>query len=137
MGYLEIQGWMDFEDIYVDAVVDAPPGACLVEVGVNMGRSLAFLARAAIDRGRGDLTIFGVDNWAQPASTDDSYVTLLAAHRGDPWTAFKWSMETHAAEELARVRIIRNDSAEAATVVPAPWFVFIDADPSYAACKRD
>jgi hypothetical protein len=84
MGYLEIQGWMDFEDIYVEAVANAPSGASLVEVGVNMGRSLAFLARTAIDRGRGDLSIYGVDNWAQPASTEHAYVTLLATTAATP-----------------------------------------------------
>jgi cephalosporin hydroxylase len=138
MSYRDIQGWMNFEDIYLDAVAEAPVGGVLVEVGVNMGRSLAFLARAAIDRGRTDLQIYGVDNWAGPASTDDaSYTRLLARHEGDAWKAFNWSMETHAPEELRRVQVLRHDSADAAVVVPAPWFVFIDADHSYAGCKRD
>jgi hypothetical protein len=35
------------------------------------------------------------------------------------------------------MHILRRDSAEAADLVPPPWFVFIDADHSYDACKRD
>ena len=138
LSYRDIQGWIDFGDIYAEAVAEAPHAATLVEVGVNMGRSLAFLARTAMDLGRGDLCIYGVDNWAEPISTDDgSYAALLAAHGGDPWKAFHWSMETHARAELRGVQVVRHDSAEASSLVPAPWFVFIDADHSYAGCKRD
>jgi cephalosporin hydroxylase len=141
MSYREIVGWCDFEDIYTEAVQGAPLRSSLVEVGVAAGRSLAFLARQAINHGRDDLMIFGVDVWMAPASdADPAYLELLQEHggeHGDPYLAFLWSMQTHAPEELKRVRVLRADSASVAGLGPRPWFVFIDGDHSFEGVARD
>jgi hypothetical protein len=58
-----IFGWMDFEPVYDRAVASAPPGAALVEVGVFMGKSLAYLGLKARESGK-NLRVFGVDSWS-------------------------------------------------------------------------
>lgn len=55
-----IHGWMDYEDIYLDAVKKSPSNGHLVEVGVWQGRSICFLAEAALAAGKA-LRIDGID----------------------------------------------------------------------------
>ncbi|MBP7951612.1 MAG: class I SAM-dependent methyltransferase [Verrucomicrobiales bacterium] len=55
-----IHGWMDYEDIYRDAVRAAPDGAHFVEVGVWQGRSLCYLAEVMLACGK-RLRLDGVD----------------------------------------------------------------------------
>ena len=142
VGYQDIKGWFNFEDIYRDAVRDAPKGATLVEVGVFFGRSLAFLAREAIDQGRDDLTIIGVDPWEFGSPHPDADVEeILREACGDSYMAFESCMAEHAVQERRRVSLRRERSVDAARNSPAwrvpPWFVFVDADHSYEGVKAD
>lgn len=61
--YESIPGYADFTDFYAEAVRAARPGAVLVEVGVGVGRSLAFLAVEAANANKG-LRVIGVDSFA-------------------------------------------------------------------------
>jgi hypothetical protein len=55
-----IHGWMDYENIYLDALEAAPGEGHFVEVGVWQGKSLCFLAEAALAKGK-NIRIDGVD----------------------------------------------------------------------------
>jgi cephalosporin hydroxylase len=138
----KIIGWFNFEDVYRDAVREAPRDAVLVEVGVFFGKSLAFLAREAIDQKRDDLVILGVDPWDFGLPHPDTAVErVLEANGGSSYSSFLSQMSEHALEELHRVRVERMTGALAARKLAAagvsPWFVFIDADHSYEGVKGD
>ncbi len=55
-----LHGWMDYEDIYREAVLAAPDGAHFVEVGVWQGRSLCYLAEVMLACGK-QLRLDGID----------------------------------------------------------------------------
>lgn len=60
--YQDVPGWFDFEDVYRQAVADAPDGATLVEIGCYRGKSMSFLLVEAVNSGK-RLKIFGVDHF--------------------------------------------------------------------------
>jgi hypothetical protein len=142
-GWEALPGWFDFADIYRDVAKHAPRGALLVEVGVAFGRSLAFLARQAIDLERDDLEIVGVDLWGHIGSMEDPISALVRETGGDFYEAFRRGMERHCPLELERITVLRNHSAIASRhfgpglMFPRPWFVFIDADHTYEGVRSD
>jgi predicted O-methyltransferase YrrM len=118
MSYEDIEGWMNFEDVYDAAVERAAPGAILVEVGVAHGRSLAYLVGKAMAAEKG-LHVFGVDQWLGDAD----------------FQRFLSGMREHAPRELEwmGLSVLRAKSEEAAIrfLNASLDFVFIDADHSY------
>lgn len=116
----------------------------LVEVGVAFGRSLAYLARKAIDSKK-KLHIYGIDpwidDWTAPVSYDphNGRPTWGAEHAewarslGGPFNAFCHAMRTHAPEELEYVNVLRTTSLHASIMVPNNQLrmVFIDASHNY------
>jgi cephalosporin hydroxylase len=137
VSYQDIKGYFNFEDIYSDAVREAPKGATLVEVGVFFGRSLAFLAREALCRGRDDLQIVGVDPWEFGSPHPEADVeAILQASGGNSYYAFCQQMCTHAPEEYERVSIYKAKSSQVCAAIK-PWLVFIDADHSYEGVRDD
>jgi hypothetical protein len=148
MGWESIYGHFNFQSIYDEAVESAPPGSALVEVGVFLGRSLAYLARRAIDANKG-LRVYGVDTWVtEPGwgGTEWPRVKQL----GGAFAAFCHEMMTHAQEELDFVSVLRCSSTEASNLfcdelspmarfqapLGHPHMVFIDANHTYP-CVRD
>ncbi len=139
MSWEDIPGWFDFGPIYLDAVHAAPPHSSLVEVGVAFGKSLAYLARAAIDAGRNDLTIIGVDPWIIEDWLERDCKAYYEPHGGF-FEAFLYNMKTYAPEEYDRVLVCKMPSLHAsasALVDPPPWFVFIDGDHTYDGARAD
>lgn len=60
--YAKIEGWFDFEDIYDQAVAEAPADreSQFVEVGVWQGRSLVYLAEKVRESGK-RIRVQGID----------------------------------------------------------------------------
>lgn len=139
MSWSDLPGWTDFEDVYRTWVLTAPRGATIVEVGVAFGRSLAFLAREAIDKRRDDLRIVGVDSWAKQDWIEREHPEVLARYSGDFFQAFVREMGTHATAELRRVVIERGPSVEMADWHRdgSVWAVFIDGGHTEAECVAD
>jgi hypothetical protein len=154
MSWREIPGWFDWPALYEEAVRSAPKGATIVEVGVGFGRSLAFLAREAIDQKRDDLRLVGVDPWIDDWREDwesqgeDARPTWGAEHAawarsvGGPFSGFVVAMREHAPAELERVHAMRCTSAEAfAAMYASPdgafWLAFIDGDHKFDAVQTD
>ncbi len=119
MSYADIRGWFSFADVYDMALANSKDNDTLVEVGVAYGKSLAYLARKAIDTGS-NCRIIGVDPWidAEWDKWDDP--NLLAKPAGGAYEAFLSEMRTHAPEELARVGVYRMLSTAAAKRI-AGW----------------
>ncbi len=132
MSWEQIRGWYDFETIYAEAIAAASDSDTLVEVGVAYGKSLAHLARMAIDAGK-QCRIIGVDPWESVWGYWDD-LSILVEKEGGARQAFEAEMARYAYEERKRVDIWQETS----TVAAARWhnkpakhgpisFVWIDA----------
>ncbi len=134
MTWEHIRGWFSFSAIYDEAVAAAKDSDTLVEVGVAYGKSLAYLARKAIDAGC-KARIIGVDPWiGEDWDYWDASDALVKEH-GSAFAAFEGEMAKHAPEERARVEAWRMVSTKAAMLIaiknakskPPLSFVWIDA----------
>jgi predicted O-methyltransferase YrrM len=122
MSYQDIVGWMNFEDVYDDAIARASDGDTLVEVGVANGRSLMYLAGRALDSVK-SLRVYGIDQWLGAKE----YADIIDG------------MIRHCPREAAFARILRGSSLDMVTYFDdaSLSFAFIDADHSYGAVKAD
>lgn len=141
MTWEQIPGWFDWQDTYREWVREAPRYGVIVEIGVCFGRSLAFLAREAIDQKRDDLEIIGVD----PFVAEDWMIrdcSHILAGRSLAAT-FDALMREHAPAERDRVRVWETRSVHAASVFGDDETfsradrVYIDGDHSTEAVAAD
>jgi Methyltransferase domain len=133
--YETIEGWFDFEDIYRQAVADAGDGARMVEIGSWLGRSTAFLA-VEIRRSGKRISLSCVDTFrGTPGETIHNAV--VRKHGGNVRQAFELAMQRGGVADL--VEVIESESCAAAARFEDQSldFVFIDADHSYEAVRRD
>ena len=154
MSWQDIPGWFNYSDIYDDFVKTSRDGDTIVEVGVALGRSIAYLTRKVIDSGK-RIRIVAVDPWdlwgddarhpGRAAPTDEDCMGWHGRHRalweehGSTFGVFLGEMRKHAPEELARISVVRAYSVEAARMfadrsVHAVW---IDGDHSYRGVETD
>lgn len=136
MSYTEIPGWFDFEPEYDRAVQEAREGAVLVEVGTAYGKSIAYLARKAIESGKKDLRVIAVDSWDEAGLGWDR---ARWQKWGSPYEAFVSMMRYHVPEEYAYIRALQGKSVEVAQqFAPASVdFCFIDAGHDYDDVRSD
>lgn len=124
-----------------DAIDRTPPDGVWVEVGVGTGRGIAYMARALLDSGRDDVTLYAVDPWAGTARCGEQSRVVADPGRHGDWNLFVNMMWTHAREELARIHILRLTSADAARMfvnkAEKADLVIIDGDHSYDAVADD
>jgi hypothetical protein len=133
-----IHGWMDYEDIYLDAVKAAPENAHFVEIGVWQGRSLCFLVEAALAIGK-SLRIDGIDTFRNFDKGKVGYPPILRQK------VIHHSWLDLVAENLRRegtldyVNLIQVPSPEAARLYDddSIRFIWIDGDHSYHSVFRD
>jgi hypothetical protein len=122
-----IPGNFTFAEIYRDAVRNVPIGGVLVEVGVWKGRSAAFMA-VEIANSRKNLAFHCVDLWeATPIPASD--------YEAASFEEFKKTMTP--AQGLYQAHISPSDVAASLFRDRSVDFVFIDADHSYEAVRRD
>lgn len=130
----------------VETAVD---GDTIVEVGVAFGRSVAYLARRAIDAKK-RLNIYAVDPWqddrwefpadypldAQRPGWGGEHA-VWARGLGGPFSAFLHSMQTHAPEELEYIKVLRCKSSDAAKMIGPCRGVLIDGSHDYEWVAQD
>jgi hypothetical protein len=145
LGWRNIPGWFDFDDIYQQAVDEAQDGATFVEVGTALGRSLAFLVQA-IQRSGKKIRVYAVDHWPETLPEGwgwENYplVKSLCAEGEGPAVAFRKLMAQHCPGWEEHVALLVGTSEEGARrfadLDVKADLVFIDADHSYAMVKRD
>jgi hypothetical protein len=133
-----IPGWMDFEDIYLEAVRRAPEKGHLAEVGVWQGRSLCFLAEAALAAGK-RLRIDGVDSFRRFAEEKTGYPQelrpLVTRHSWLHLVAANLQRQGM----LDFVNLIQVPSPQAARLYPRRSldFVWLDGNHTYDAVLAD
>jgi predicted O-methyltransferase YrrM len=145
MGWWDIYGHFDFEDIYTQAVEECPQDGIIVEIGVQFGRSLMYLAHKAIQEKRPDIRIVGVDPWIVDRNRNINVEGWggpeFSRQRKfiDPMAYAVNEMTAHAPSEYARVELMRLTSVEASEKFEqnGVHMVFIDGDHRYEQVKRD
>jgi len=133
-----IPGFMDYESVYLNAVTAAPDCAHFVEVGVWQGRSLCFLAEAALAAGK-KLRIDGIDPFRNYNRRRTGYPSSLRARV----TKHSWldlaAQNLRNAGMLDYVNLIQACSPEASRLYADEQldFVWLDGDHSYRAVLAD
>lgn len=140
--YEQVPGWFDFADIYDHIIARARDGAVFVEVGAYLGRSSLYLA-SRIKRSGKRIRVYVVDLW-DGWLYDDYYEHSDAEHgntNGPEWDDVFW----HFIRNVRRAGVedviypLKMPSEQAATLFESDTldFVFLDADHSYEAVRRD
>ena len=148
MGWEKLDGWSgeDVHEVQLRGVANARRGEALIEVGVAYGRSLARLARAAIDSGKG-LPVIGVDAWKHdPAIAfggGEERTARVNASGGYLEDCMR-GMSLECNEEHATICYWQATSVDAARGLATSAltevgiaFVFVDADHSYGSVRAD
>ena len=141
MGWEQIRGWSegDVHRVYDDAVETAKDGDTLIEVGVAYGRSIAYLARKALDSKK-RIRVIGVDTWPDTAEAyGGPENNALVKMAGSYYEACCFEMIQYAPEEYHNVTLIRGASVDVAKRLNGInlHFVFIDIDHEYDSVRRD
>jgi cephalosporin hydroxylase len=133
------------------ALARTRPNGVWVEVGVGTGRGISYMARALIEAGRDDVTLFAIDPWAGHARCGEQTRVEPNPSRHGDWELFLDMMGHHAPEELKRIHILRTTSVAGANAVRSmAWteedgsrrvhpvdLAIIDADHSLDAVRLD
>lgn len=112
MTWSDIPGYSGFLPLYDETIARLPDGGVIVEVGVAIGHSIAYLARKVIDSGR-DIQVWAVDPWAGKARNGEQQSMIGHQATGD-FRLFVEMMTRYAPEELEHVRVLRAESVRAA-----------------------
>jgi Methyltransferase domain len=138
MPWNDIPGHSGFLPLYEEFVKNAEPGAVVVEVGVALGHSVAYLARKTLDA-RKSIQIWAVDPWAGVARNGEQQHFLGGQPCPGDFTLFLEMMRTHAREELELVRVLRTESQTGARLFPPAScdLVLIDAAHDYDSVDAD
>lgn len=145
MSWQKIPGWFGFSKIYDEMLSIAQDGDVLVEIGVALGRSLAYLASEAQARSK-NITIYAVDPWLPEWNRETgaglgwgSEHAPFVCDSGGPFSAFIQLMREHAPDALERVRVLRCESLMAVRLFqPASLRgVLIDGSHNYEDVRAD
>lgn len=136
----DLFGWFDFEATYDRAVITAPPGSLLVEVGVFLGKSLVYLARKAQAADKG-LRVIGVDTWLGSPEFDSSvFVNDRPINEMPPGFMLSWCYAELVKRDLHRTAtLVVSDSVDAADLFASgqAHMVFLDARHDEAGIDED
>ena len=130
--YEEIQGGFDFQDLYREAVTQAPDGATLVELGCWRGQSLSFLLVEAANSGK-RLNIVGVDPFLGRVGDDDHAREL--SQRGNVEAECRRNCDR--AGYPYRLHVLTSLDAANQFLDETIDFVFIDGSHDFASVCND
>lgn len=133
--YKTIHGWMDFEDIYAQAVRRAESGAVFVEVGAWRGRSAAFMAVEIINSHK-QIEFHVVDTWQGSKSEPDLH-HIVRECGGSMFPEFQKTMQdggvweqmiAYPLESTERAKTFADGSID---------FLFLDGDHALESVQAD
>jgi hypothetical protein len=140
--YEQVPGWFDFADIYDHIIARARDGAVFVEVGAYLGRSSLYLASRIRASGK-KIRVYAVDLWDGwlyddfSESSDVEYGKENWPELQDTFWHFIRNVRQAGVEDL--IYPLKMPSEQAASLFEDGTldFVFLDADHSYEAVRRD
>lgn len=132
MSYHNIQGWFDFDLLYLSQVLRVPSGT-FVEVGSFLGRSAVYMA-SVIQMTKKPITFHCVDVFRGSPSWVPKGV-LDANNRFED--KFRANLTKCGVDKLINVHVLNSVDAAKLFADGSLDFIFIDADHSYAAVKAD
>lgn len=147
--YDKIDGWFDFQSVYMKAIEEAPSdrSSLFVEIGTWLGKSAAFMG-VEIVNSKKDIYFYVVDNWSgSPGEAKEiKGLTAMMSWMKDTNTNADGAFDTFN-RNIAPVKealkghfnIVRKESSEASTLFKDESidFLFLDGDHSYEAVIRD
>lgn len=137
-----IEGWFDYEDLYQMIAKEAPQNSTLVELGVWMGKSASFLMQNLEVYGK-NFELWLVDNFKNAPTHYAKYAVDTQMGIPEARTRASYLYRTVANlqryRQLEKANVLQCNSARAARLFDdqSCYFVYIDADHSYEACKAD
>jgi len=141
MSWRDIPGRAAYLWIYDEWLASNPrQGAIAVEVGVALGKSVAYLAERCIEMGRTDIQVYAVDPWAGTARNGEQQELADAA--GGDFTLYATTMMRHAPRAFEFVRPLRMRGADAARAFGRSLghevdIVVLDGDHSFLAVHEE
>ena len=135
--YESIEGWIDFQSIYRQAVQEAENGARFVEVGSWKGKSAAFMAVEIINSGK-TIWFNTVDHWKGDSGTGEPVVWVEGnCYPVDLQQTFLENMKRGGVSGY--VQCLTGTSVEIAKIFPDESldFVFIDGHHAYESVILD
>jgi len=131
----EIDGWFDFPDLYSSYAKILKHDSIFVELGVWKGRSICFLGEELVKLDKKP-KVFAIDTF-KGTDNDERQQKEIERLGGNTLDVFKTYLEDLSLTSL--ITILAQDSAEAAKNFEdnSIDIIFIDADHSYEAVKKD
>lgn len=130
MSWKDIPGRAAYLWIYHDWIQSNPrKGAVVAELGLGLGKSVAFLCEALDRAGRDDIKVYGVDIWNGLAINGEQQ--QLAADAGGCFSLYARTMLQNAPKAFERVNVIRMDSVPGLFSLGRTDLVVLDSDHIY------
>jgi hypothetical protein len=135
MSWSNISGRAAYTWIYDEWIRSKPKkNAVVVEVGVALGKSLAYLCESLRDAGRDDIVVYAVDAWGGFARNGEQ--TAMADAAGGDFTLYCKTLLDHSPYTLERARVMRCLS-DRWVVTEFADLVVLDADHTLEQVRLD
>lgn len=129
MTYKDIPGYCNYHDFYKKVFEELPDGANIAEVGVFKGHSVVYMATLAKES-RKQITIYAVDTFMGSIEHKEQGIT-------DYYDEFCVNIHACGVSKYVVPVPAASVCAVKFDYIPDLDFVFIDADHSYEAVKKD
>ncbi len=130
-----IDGWFDWEDLYIELATRSTDQSVIVEIGVWQGKSIGFLARHLQEREKSP-TLYAVDTF-QGNPGLSPHKTAIKNLGGDLRAVFISNMQALQVGDMITTMAMPSVEAAEEFEDESVDFVFIDGDHSYGAVKQD
>jgi len=137
--YDEIDGWMDFHDVYDSQVKRAWENSRFIEVGSFLGRSAAYMGQAIKASGK-KIRFDAVDTFRGAPIPDHDTPLIrdaVANHGGSIYDQFLQNMRDCGVDDVVRAVPLESIEAAGCYMEGAADFIYIDGDHNYEAVKGD
>lgn len=130
--YKNVEGWFNWEDLYIEAVKNASDGSKFVEIGSWSGKSATFLAEMIKESGK-KIQLFCVDPYS------------YGLHGADAWTEiefprlikFRKSIVQNGFEDIVFNILSKSKNASSIFMDGSLDMVYIDGDHTQQGCTDD
>lgn len=130
--FFRIEGWFDFDDIYLEQAKRATTDMVFVEIGSYFGKSLSFLIIECYNRNQLP-KIVAVDTW----QGSDEHLSIVEQHGGTLYKTFRRNMELAKIDQFVTPIQMSSVVASQQFQDESIDFVFIDAAHDYENVKAD